>query len=311
MPFSIDNYLNPYYPSSIVPYLPKPIQRVLGQHKDLKSFNSSILLYIDVLIGTFVSVLMIEGVFMNSKIFIKHHSPTIIASYGASAILAFNANASPLAQPRNIICGHFLSGLVGVIIQKLFELSSIGIDHLYIGGALSVGIASVVMSIFNCVHPPCGASALLPLIDNQIRSMGWWFLPAHLVSSILMISTACVTNNVFRKYPLYWWTPYKKEKLKDEEEKIGKGDKINTSNRNNEGDQEVSDETIRDPDEPVRSENAQRTTMSEGTIIPEDKIVVTMSDVMIPKGIILDDEEVEMLKNVKIKLAAHFNQRGE
>ena len=37
--------------------------------------------------------------------------------------------------------------------------------------------------------------------------MSWWFLPVQLVSSVLILSVACITGNVIRRYPVYWWTP--------------------------------------------------------------------------------------------------------
>lgn len=292
MPFSIDNYLNPYYPSSIVPKIPsKLVQRVLGHHKDLKSKDSSILLYLDILIGSFVSILLIEGVFKHSHVFIQHHSPIIIASYGASAILLFNANTAPLSQPRNIIMGHFLSALVGVILQKLFELSSNGRDHLYIGGALSVGISSVVMSIFNCVHPPSGASALMPLVDEGIREMGWWYLPAHLISSVLMVCVACITNNVLRKYPQYWWTSYKKEVIKDDEE-MQEIKKIEPERSNN--------ETIA-----VKSNDKQLKTSNFG------KIEITSHELNIPDELALTFEELDLLHGIRNRLASHHHNKNQ
>lgn len=292
MPFCIDNYLNPYYPSSIVPRLrPKILQRFLGTHNDLKSKDSSILLYLDVLIGSFVSILLLEGVFKHSHVFKEHNSPIIIASYGASAILLFNANGAPLSQPRNIIFGHFLSALVGVILQKLFGLSSHGRDNFYVGGALSVGLASVVMSIFNCVHPPSGASALMPLVDEQIRSMGWWYLPAHLVSSVLMVSVACITNNVLRKYPMYWWTAYKKPKPieEDEEKKIGESKTI----------------------VPEQSING-RTVAEERDYLPcTDKVEITTDEVLLPDELMLTSEELEFLHIIKAKLKSHCSSTDD
>ena len=38
----------------------------------------------------------------------------LIGSFGASAVLVYGAIKSPLAQPRNLVGGHMISGLVGV-----------------------------------------------------------------------------------------------------------------------------------------------------------------------------------------------------
>ncbi|ODV76248.1 HPP family protein [Cyberlindnera jadinii NRRL Y-1542] len=206
-PLHLDAYTDNYVPPSVLPKFPRFISKWLGGAPAMKDVPEA-LHYVDILIGSFVSLLTIEGVFRHSTVFQEHHAPHIIASYGATAILAFNVHVAPLAQPRNIFVGNFISALIGVCVMKLFSLSETGRDHYWVGGPLAVGVASVAMSALNCVHPPSGASALLPFIDDQIRAMSWWYLPAHIVSSLLIIGVACVTNNILRSYPVYWWTAH-------------------------------------------------------------------------------------------------------
>ncbi|EGV63839.1 hypothetical protein PSN45_004088 [Yamadazyma tenuis] len=206
--FNIDKHTKDFVPPNQVKRLPRALGYFLGNNDNGSKQRPDYFIWLEVLIGSFCGILVLEGVFRNPNIFTDHHNaPIVIASYGATAILCFNTNGLPLAQPRNIILGHFSSALIGVCVEKLFSLSEKGRDHYYIGGALSVGMASVLMSILNCVHPPAGASALLPFIDDGIRDMSWWYLPTHLVSSVLIVAVALITGNVIRKYPAFWWTP--------------------------------------------------------------------------------------------------------
>lgn len=211
--FDLDRYTRKQVPGPIAKKFHPLIARWFGNHVPKRSLEQipDYLLWLDIFIGSFCAMIVIESVFVNdnSPIFAKHHAPIIIASYGASAILVFNATPAPLSQPRNVFFGHFLSSLIGVCIQKLFSLSQGGVDHYWVGGALSVGISSVLMSIFNCVHPPAGASALLPLVDDQIREMSWWYLPVQVISSSLIITVGLITNNVLRRYPTHWWVSHK------------------------------------------------------------------------------------------------------
>ncbi|MFT6920954.1 MAG: CBS-domain-containing membrane protein, partial [Cognaticolwellia sp.] len=39
----------------------------------------------------------------------------LMAPFGATVVLVFGVPASPLAQPKNVILGHFLTALIGVI----------------------------------------------------------------------------------------------------------------------------------------------------------------------------------------------------
>lgn len=203
--FTIDSWVNAYVPRNQLYRLPRPIRRFLGAHSPKP--QPDYLIWIEILVASFCGIALATTIFRHPTVFYKHHAPAIIASYGATAILCFNASQSPLAQPRNIFFGHFFSSLIGVCLQKLFALGSGSSSNYWACAGLSVGVSSVIMSVLNCVHPPAGASALLPCMDEQIREMGWWYLPAQIVSSLLMISAACITGNLLRKYPAYWWSP--------------------------------------------------------------------------------------------------------
>lgn len=218
--FTIDHAIGAYIPSSPIQKLPAPLRRMLGAHDPPARHDYFI--WVDILVLSFCGIALLEGIFISSNIFLDHHhAPMIIASYGATAILCFNAVASPLAQPRNILVGHFVSSLIGVGLSKLFWLSRGGRENAWAGGALSVGIASLAMMILDSVHPPAGATALLPFVDEQIRDMGWWYLPVHLISSVLIICVALVTNNILRRYPTFWWhKPTPKVRAADSEKQV-------------------------------------------------------------------------------------------
>lgn len=201
---SIDDYTNKFLWQNQIHKLPRPLQKFLGGNTPKKVPVQWV--WLEILIATFGGIAVIEAVFKSHTVFKEHNAPLIIASYGASAILCFNASASPLAQPRNVVMGQFVSSLIGIVVQKLFLLSQGGVENYWAGGALSVALLSVAMSMLNCVHPPGGASALLPCADEQIRDMSWWYLPAQLVSSVLMVCVACIFGNIIRSYPTFWWS---------------------------------------------------------------------------------------------------------
>lgn len=203
--FSIDKVLNKYIPPNQIHHLPHPLRRVLGGHSP--NPPPDYLVWLEILIASFCGIALLDGLFKSHTVFSHHHVNSIIASYAATAILCFNASSVPLAQPKNIFFGHFLSSLLGICIQKLFSLSEAATKNYWASAALSVGVSSVVMSICNCIHPPAGASAMLPSIDANVREMSWWYLPVQVISSVLIIAVACITGNILRKYPTFWWSP--------------------------------------------------------------------------------------------------------
>lgn len=161
-----------------------------------------------VLFSTFAGLILAMLCMHYSNLFNgKYHAPVIIPSWAATSILIYNAIESPLGQPRNTFFGTILSSIVGISITKLFMLNSNNEQHLWVCGALCVGVASVVMGLTKTVHPPGGASALVAAIDPKVRALGWFYLVVQIVTALIMLGAACLFNNIQRRYPLYWWSP--------------------------------------------------------------------------------------------------------
>ena len=74
----------------------------------------------------------------------------MIGSLGASAVLVFGAPRSPLAQPRNLVGGHVLSAIVGVVCFQLLG----GLAGL--ASALAVATAIAVMHLTRPCTRPAG-----------------------------------------------------------------------------------------------------------------------------------------------------------
>ena len=123
--------------------------------------------------------------------------PLIMAPFGATCVLLFAAPDSPLAQPRNVIGGHFVASFVGI-----FFIKYIGVNPLCMG--LAVGVAIALMQLMRVVHPPAGANPLVILLAG---SADWSFLLTPvLASSIVLVLVALMVNNVgkSRNWPKYW-----------------------------------------------------------------------------------------------------------
>ena len=124
------------------------------------------------------------------------YSPLLMAPFGATCVLAFGVPDSPLAQPRNIIGGHFLSTSLGLIFLHL-------LGSTWWCMALAVATAIGVMQFTRTVHPPAGADTLVVIMTGA----SWKFLitPA-LAGAIILVICAVVFNNLAedRSYPKYW-----------------------------------------------------------------------------------------------------------
>src|SRR3989339_1512938 len=103
-------------------------------------------------VGSFLGITAVAVLHFN--IFSQGDLTFIVGSFGASAVLVYGAVRSPLAQPRNLVGGHVLSAIVGVICWKLF--------HSFPGIAEAMAVASAIalMHLTRTLHPPGGATAL-------------------------------------------------------------------------------------------------------------------------------------------------------
>jgi CBS-domain-containing membrane protein len=126
----------------------------------------------------------------------------IIGSFGASAVLVYGAVKSPLAQPRNLVGGHVLSGFIGVASYQCLS------SHMWVAAPVAVATAIALMHATKTLHPPGGATALIAVIGGQkIHALGYLYplLPAG-SGAVIMLTVALLVNNIpkSRRYPEFW-----------------------------------------------------------------------------------------------------------
>ncbi len=116
----------------------------------------------------------------------------LIPPFGASMVLVMAVHESPLAQPKNLILGHVLSALSGVLIYTLLG------QTFYSLGA-GVALAIFVMMITNTIHPPAGANPIIVILGG--KSISFIFLPVA-VGALIIIIFAIIYNKILgRNYP--------------------------------------------------------------------------------------------------------------
>jgi len=191
--------------------LPTWISHWLGYRNGPPKKQPEYIVYLWSFVAAFCGLAVIQAIFGHTNYFVhKHNVVPIVASYGASAVLCYGAIEAPFSQPRALIFGHFFSALIGICIAKLFHL--LPTEERYnslewLAASLSTAIAIFVMQITKTTHPPAGATALLPATNPQIFAMSWYFLPVVLLSSMLVLVTALLINNIQRRYPVFWIAP--------------------------------------------------------------------------------------------------------
>jgi len=124
------------------------------------------------------------------------HTNLMLGSFGASCVLLFGFPDSPFSQPRNVIAGHFIASLVGLLFLMLFGAQWWSV-------ALAAGTAIALMQLTRTVHPPAGSNPVIVMLTAPT----WNFLlTPTLVGAVLLVLVAVVFNNLpkGRTYPKYW-----------------------------------------------------------------------------------------------------------
>ena len=78
-------------------------------------------------VGSFLGIAAVG--LLHFRVFDQSSLIMIIGSFGASAVLAYGAIRSPLAQPRNLIGGHVLSAIVGVAAYRNYVQDNRGLPQ--------------------------------------------------------------------------------------------------------------------------------------------------------------------------------------
>ena len=116
----------------------------------------------------------------------------LIPPFGASMVLVMAVHESPLAKPKNILLGHILSALSGVIILYL-----IGDNFLALG--IAVALAVFVMIVTDTIHPPAGANPIIVILTGQ--GISFVLFPVAVGAFMLIVFAYLYNKLLKRNYP--------------------------------------------------------------------------------------------------------------
>ena len=118
----------------------------------------------------------------------------LIASFGSTMVLLYGYPESPFAQPKNIILGHFLTALIGIVFLNFVPLP------IFLNIPLAVGFGVMFMILFKVTHPPAGGNPIIVIIGSVSFD---YLLSPVLIGSIIVVMFGVIINKfLFKKeYP--------------------------------------------------------------------------------------------------------------
>ncbi|WP_435299724.1 HPP family protein [Timonella sp. A28] len=119
--------------------------------------------------------------------------PLLAATFGASCVLVFTLPESPLSQPINVVGGHVVSALCGLIVAAL-------LPGQWWSVAVGVGVAISVMAALRVTHPPAGANPIV--IITAAEAWSYLIVPIALGAIVVVVIGAIFHTGAGRQYPL-------------------------------------------------------------------------------------------------------------
>jgi len=154
-------------------------------------------------IGAGVTIAILAYITFKSALAGTNYGLWLTTSFGSSVVVVFGYPNTEFAQPKNILLGHLLCALVGVMFVTLFKISQDrSIFFLVIG--LAVGVAVMLMMAFKITHPPAGGNTIVVMLAQD--SFQFLIFPI-MVGAITIIIGGVIYNRLILKknYPLKWF----------------------------------------------------------------------------------------------------------
>ena len=118
----------------------------------------------------------------------------LIASFGSTMVLLYGYPESPFAQPKNIILGHFLTSLIGIIFLNFVPLP------IFLNIPVAVGFGVMFMILLKVTHPPAGGNPIIVIIGSV--SFDYLLTPVLIGSIIVVLFGVIINKFLFKKeYP--------------------------------------------------------------------------------------------------------------
>ena len=153
-------------------------------------------------IGAGVTIGILAYITFQSILSGTNYGLWLAASFGSSVVVVFGYPENEFAQPKNVLLGHLLCALVGIIFVTLFNITQ-DRSIFFITIGLAMGISVMLMMAFKITHPPAGGNTIVVMLTQN--SFQFLIFPI-MVGAITIIIGGIIYNRFILKknYPLKW-----------------------------------------------------------------------------------------------------------
>ena len=153
-------------------------------------------------IGAGVTIGILAYITFQSILAGTNYGLWLAASFGSSVVVVFGYPENEFAQPKNVLLGHLLCALVGIIFVTLFNITQ-DRSIFFITIGLAMGISVMLMMAFKITHPPAGGNTIVVMLTQD--SFQFLVFPI-MAGAITIIIGGIIYNRLLlkRKYPQTW-----------------------------------------------------------------------------------------------------------
>ena len=154
-------------------------------------------------IGAGVTIGILAYITFQSILAGTNYGLWLAASFGSSVVVVFGYPENEFSQPKNVLLGHLLCALVGIIFVTLFNITQ-DRSIFFVAIGLAVGISVMLMMAFKVTHPPAGGNTIVVMLTQD--SFQFLVFPI-MVGAITIIIGGVIYNRFILKknYPLKWF----------------------------------------------------------------------------------------------------------
>jgi len=153
-------------------------------------------------IGAGVTIGILAYITFQSILAGTNYGLWLAASFGSSVVVVFGYPENEFSQPKNVLLGHLLCALVGIIFVTLFNITQ-DRSIFFITIGLAIGISVMLMMAFKITHPPAGGNTIVVMLTQD--SFQFLIFPI-MVGAVTIIIGGVIYNRFIlkKKYPLKW-----------------------------------------------------------------------------------------------------------
>ena len=153
-------------------------------------------------VGAGVTISILAYITFQSILSGTNYGLWLAASFGSTVVVVFGYPNNEFAQPKNVLFGHLLCTLVGIIFVTLFQITQDrSVFFLVIG--LAVGISVLLMMAFKITHPPAGGNTIVVMMAQD--SFQFLIFPIMIGAITIIIGGIIYNRFILKKnYPLKW-----------------------------------------------------------------------------------------------------------